>query len=99
MNGVPELAFLNTSKNIVNGTAKYVKGSGSNILTFEYIVQSLDNAMDIDVVSLDLKTATIKDGVGNSAIIAIPTGSLSANKDLSIDNIAHVIVDFDNFRP
>ena len=70
----------------------YSSGSGTDTLTWDYIVWSGNNSSDLDVQSataLALNGGTIKDVAGNNATLTLPTpgetNSLSANKDLVID--------------
>lgn len=70
----------------------YVGGNGTSTLTFSYTVQSGDVTSDLDYAStfaLALNGGTIKDDVGNNAILTLASpgaaGSLGANKDIVID--------------
>jgi hypothetical protein len=74
--------------------AFYASGSGSNTLSFLYIVQAGDTSPDLDQLSagaLTLNGGTIQDAAGNNAILylAAPgaTGSLGANAQLVIDGM------------
>ncbi|MEP7171962.1 MAG: Ig-like domain-containing protein [Aestuariivirga sp.] len=62
--GLPSLA-LNSG-----GTATYVGGTGTNILTFTYTVSAGQNTADLAISSLGLNGSTIKDAAGNSADLA-----------------------------
>ena len=69
----------------------YASGSGSDTLIFTYTVASDHNTADLEYVStnaLSLNGGTIKDSVGNDAILTLPapgtSGSLSFNKDIII---------------
>ncbi|MES2944659.1 MAG: VCBS repeat-containing protein, partial [Pseudomonadota bacterium] len=75
--------------------ASYLSGSGTNTLTFKYIVQAGDTSADLDYKSsaaLALNGGTIQDAAGNNAILALAapgaTGSLAANAALVIDTTA-----------
>ncbi|MEB3360598.1 MAG: VCBS repeat-containing protein, partial [Synechococcaceae cyanobacterium] len=75
--------------------ATYWSGSGSDTLSFRYIVQAGDSSNDLDQLSssaLRLNGGTIRDAAGNNAILtlAVPgaPGSLAANADLVIDTKA-----------
>ena len=75
--------------------ATYSSGSSSNVLVFNYTVQSGDNTSDFDYKasnSFSLNSGTIKDIVNYDATLTIPSpgssGSLSANKAIIIDNTA-----------
>lgn len=62
------------------GSAAYIAGSGSNVLTFIYTVAAGENAADLAVLGMALNEATILDGAGNDAnlsgAIANPAGTL-----------------------
>ncbi|RZI44816.1 DUF4347 domain-containing protein [Herbaspirillum sp. HC18] len=75
--------------------ATYVSGSGSSTLTFEYTVQTGDNAADLDyasVTALALNGAAIRDAAGHGADLSLPapgaTGSLANGKAIVIDGLA-----------
>ncbi|RZI56564.1 MAG: hypothetical protein EOP14_05700, partial [Pseudomonas sp.] len=79
---------LNTSP---SRTATYVNGTGTTVLNFTYTVQAGDTSADLNYAStgaLTLNTATIKDSVGNNAVLTLPglvaAGSLGTNKNLNI---------------
>ncbi|MBN2322666.1 MAG: VWA domain-containing protein [Spirochaetes bacterium] len=66
--------------------------SGLNTLVFRYTVQAGDTSADLDYTGTDAlepNGGTIKDGVGNNAVLILPapgaTGSLGANKQIVID--------------
>ncbi|WP_415409207.1 FG-GAP-like repeat-containing protein [Synechococcus sp. A10-1-5-9] len=78
----------------IDGKAIFTSGSGTNTLTFQYIVQDGDSSADLAQLSstaLELSGGTIKDAAGNNAILNLPNpgaaGSLSSNADLVIDGI------------
>ena len=78
----------------VDRPANYVSGSGTNVLTFGYVVLSGDNTFDLDYTNdtaLVLNNVTIIDDTSNNAniILAIPgtENSLGYNKDIRIDTI------------
>ncbi|MFN9631259.1 MAG: beta strand repeat-containing protein, partial [Cyanobacteriota bacterium] len=78
--------------------ATYSSGSGTDTLTFTYVVQAGDSSADLDAVSttsLQLNGGTIKDGAGNDASLTLPapgaSGSLGANAALVIDGVAPVV--------
>jgi len=80
------------------GTATYFSGSGTNTLTFTYIVASGDNSADLDytnTTALSLNGGAIKDGVNNDAVLILPTpggaNSLAGNKNLIIDTTAPTV--------
>ncbi|WP_415408409.1 Ig-like domain-containing protein [Synechococcus sp. W2B2] len=79
----------------IDRKAIFTSGSGTNTLTFQYIVQDGDSSADLDQLSssaLALNGGTIQDAAGNNAILNLPNpgaaGSLSSNADLVIDGIA-----------
>lgn len=74
--------------------AVYAGGSGSNILTFNYTIQSGDNTNDLDYASynaLSLNGGSIFGATGD-AVLVLPkpnitgSGSLGDNEDIRIDN-------------
>jgi fibronectin-binding autotransporter adhesin len=89
--GTPQLTLeTGTTDQIIN----YSSGSGSSTLTFNYTVQPGDVNGDLDYVattSLALNGGTIKNAVGNAAILTLPApgaaNSLGANKALVVDGI------------
>ncbi|HSB56404.1 MAG TPA: Ig-like domain-containing protein, partial [Nitrosopumilaceae archaeon] len=75
--------------------ANYVSGSGTNTLTFNYLVQAGDASADLNYVatnSLTLNGGTIIDASLNNAVLTLPaTGaanSLAGNKAIVIDTAA-----------
>lgn len=83
--GTPQLA-LNSG-----GIANYLSGSGTNTLTFQYIVLAGHSSADLDYVStfaLTLNGGTIRDAAGNNAVLTLAApgapGSLGANKNIVI---------------
>ncbi len=71
--------------------ATYSSGSGSNIIAFNYLIQSGDASSHLDYVSvnsLTLNGGTIKDTNNNDADLTLPVpgnpGSLGANKNIII---------------
>ncbi len=90
--GVPTL-LLETGS--IDRNAIYVSGSGSNTLTFSYVVQAGDVAADLDYQStaaLALNGATIRSAGNNDAILVLPVlggaDSLAGNSDILIDGAA-----------
>ncbi|MEM7556367.1 MAG: DUF4347 domain-containing protein, partial [Cyanobacteria bacterium P01_A01_bin.84] len=89
--GTPQLTL---ETGTIDRIVDYVNGSGTNILTFSYIVEADDESLDLDYLSntaLTLNNGSIQDGSGNDAILTLPnpgtTGSLGDNKDIIIDGI------------
>jgi hypothetical protein len=94
--GTPQL-LLETGATDRNAT--YASQSGSTTLVFNYTVQTGDTSNDLDYVatsSLTLNGGTIKDAVGNNAILTLPSpgaaGSLSANKNIIIVTLTSISV-------
>ncbi|HLO50635.1 MAG TPA: ELWxxDGT repeat protein [Kamptonema sp.] len=84
--GTPNLTLNN------GGTATYASGSGTNTLTFNYIVAAGQNTTDLDqasVSALSLNSGTIKDVANNDATLTVPApgaaNSLGGNKNIAID--------------
>src|SRR5204863_49914 len=86
--GTPRLTLeTGASDAVVN----YASGSGTTTLTFSYTVAVGHASGDLDYVSasaLALNGGTIKDTVGQNAVLTLPApgaaGSLGANKDLQV---------------
>ena len=81
-----------------DGVGVYSSGSGGKVLSFNYTVDASHNTPDLAYVSttaLALNGGTMKDMVGLNADLTLPTpgvaGSLSSNKNISIDNISPTI--------
>ena len=90
--GTPSLALNN------GGTATYASGSGTNTLTFNYVVLSGDSAVDLDYASasaLALNGGTIGDFAANAAVLTLAApgdaGSLGANKDIAINTVSPTV--------
>jgi hypothetical protein len=74
--------------------AVYSSGSSTSTLTFTYTVEAGDTSSDLNYVttsSLVLNSGTIKDVVGNNAILTLPAlgggNSISGNKNLIIATV------------
>lgn len=101
--GIPTLT-LETGTN--DTKAIYTSGSGTDTLTFNYIIAAGDTSGDLDYVgtnSLMLNGATITGAVGD-ANLALPypgsAGSLGANKKIVIDNgVAPSLLSFTRQSP
>ncbi|NDI35194.1 hypothetical protein EPK97_10550 [Chengkuizengella sediminis] len=72
--------------------AKYISGTGTNTLTFEYIVETGDLTPDLEYTgtgALELNNGSILDNLDNSANVTLPIigggNSLSDLKDIVID--------------
>ena len=86
--GVPTIT-LNSG-----GTASYTSGSGTNLLSFTYIVGAGQSSADLDYTSasaLALSVGTIKDAATNAAVLTLPApgavGSLGFNKNIVINAV------------
>lgn len=79
--GTPELQLND------NEVATYQSGSGGTALTFSYTVLAGDNSADLQVQSLLLNGGTIKDGLGNDAVV---TG-VATDLNLVIDTTAPAV--------
>jgi hypothetical protein len=81
--GTPTLA-LNS-----NGTAKYVSGSGSNTLQFDYTVAAGQSAADLAITGFNL--GGVKDTAGNAVNLSgaptQPAGTLAINAPASPTNL------------
>jgi hypothetical protein len=82
--GTPYLALND------GGKATYTAGSGSDALTFTYVVAPGQNTSDLAVNRLALNGGTIKDDAGNNAVLLGAAGSLSGI--LQIDTVAPKIL-------
>uniref|UniRef100_UPI000DE2FB18 Ig-like domain-containing protein n=1 Tax=Pectobacterium peruviense TaxID=2066479 RepID=UPI000DE2FB18 len=89
--GVPTL-LLETGA--FDRVATYVAGSGSNTLTFEYIVHSGDLSADLNYAStsaLSLNGATVQDNANRTAVLTLPglnsLNSLAAQKAIVVDGV------------
>lgn len=87
--GAPELTL---ETGATDRQAIYQSGSGSDTLTFRYVVQSGDLSTDLDyaaTTSLALAGGTITHSGGTAAVLTLPapntTGSLRANAALVVD--------------
>ncbi|MCT7991379.1 Ig-like domain-containing protein [Laspinema olomoucense] len=87
--GNPELS-LNSG-----GTATYTSGSGTNTLTFNYIVAAGQNVVDLDATAFVLAGGTIKDTLGNDAALTLPaagaTSSLGGAKNIAVDTVVPTV--------
>ncbi|MDB4738258.1 gliding motility-associated C-terminal domain-containing protein [Flavobacteriaceae bacterium] len=74
--------------------ATYVSGSGTNSLTFSYVVQAGDDKIDFSTSqttpTINLNGSTIQDFAGNNASLNLPTSispnSLSSLKNITLDS-------------
>ena len=95
-NGLPQIT-LETGP--VNAVVDYSRGSGTNALTFDYIIVRDHASEDLDYINttaLSLNGGIISDLSSNSAVLTLPapsaSGSLSANKDLIVDGIIPTVI-------
>ena len=63
--GTPTLALND------GGTATYTGGSGSNALTFSYTVAAGQNTSGLAATAVNLNSATVADGAGNTANLSL----------------------------
>jgi hypothetical protein len=81
----------------------YASGSGTNILTFNYIVHAGDTSSDLDYVATNSLVGTIKDLANNDAILTLPSpgapGSLGFYKAIVIDTTAPTVDTFTATSP
>jgi hypothetical protein len=101
--GVPTVSL-----NVNNRAANYLSGSGTNILSFEYIPQTGDNAVALDYSSttaLSANSGQITDLAGNDAILTLPSpgapeslsGSITAVIDTNASDSPSAINDGDYY--
>ncbi|WP_313386656.1 MBG domain-containing protein, partial [Chishuiella sp.] len=95
-NGIPKL-LLETG--LVDRSAEYISGTGTNTLTFIYNIQQGDLNENLEynsTSSLSLNGSTIKSSSLIDAVLLLPEpkekGSLSANKNIVIDGVRPVVV-------
>ena len=95
--GTPQLTL---ETGTTDRTVNYTSGSGTNTLTFDYIVQAGDTSPDLDYTSttaLALNGGTIKDAATNDATLTLATpgtaGSLGANNVIVIDTTAPTVIE------
>ncbi|MED5266789.1 MAG: T9SS type A sorting domain-containing protein, partial [Candidatus Neomarinimicrobiota bacterium] len=89
VSGTPQLV-LETGYD--DAIVDYNSGSGGNVLTFLYTVQSSDNSLDLEYHTsnpLNLNSGSIIDTAGNNALLPMPSigsgNSLSDNKDIFVN--------------
>jgi hypothetical protein len=85
VSGIPKLIL---STGAIARLAAYASGSGTDTLTFTYVVQANDASSDLDYATTTSLSGNISSG-GVPAVLTLPTpgsaGSLAANKALVID--------------
>ena len=93
--GTPQLTL---ETGTTDRTINYASGSGTNSLTFTYIVQAGDTTADLDynaTTALALNSGTIKDAAGNNATLTLASpgaaNSLGTNKAIVIDGVAPTV--------
>lgn len=81
-----------------NGTAGYVSGSGTTVLTFSYTVATGQNTPLLNATAITLNGGTILDATSTPANLALPAsgaaGSLGANNQIAIDTAAIEVVSY-----
>ena len=100
--GTPQLA-LNSA---ASRKANYASGSGTNTLVFAYVVQTGDNAADLDCTGSDalaLNGGTLKNGGGANLDLRLPPpgmpGSLGNNKDICVDAVRPTVTNVSSDKP
>jgi hypothetical protein len=101
--GTPQITVeTGTTDRAVN----YVSGSGSSALTFTYTIQAGDNSADLDYASttaLALNSGTIKDAVGNPALLTLVTpgqpNSISNAQAIVVDTLAPTVLSVSSSTP
>lgn len=90
--GTPKLTLETGS---VDQVVNYTSGSGTNTLTFDYIIQAGDTSSDLTYFAtnaLALSGGTIKNSLTLDAVLTLSsptaTGSLGANKAIVVDTTA-----------
>lgn len=93
--GTPQLTLETGASDAI---VSYLSGSGTNTLSFNYMIAAGENATDLDYVntsSLNLNGGTITDLAGNNATITLFTPgtahSLGSNKDIAVDTTAPTV--------
>jgi len=101
--GIPQLTLETGS---IDAVINYISGSGTDTLTFSYIVASGHTTSDLGYESmnaLSLNGGTIRDLAGNGANVTLPTpgslGSLSDNKDITLETISPTITNVSSSKP
>ena len=91
---------------VTDVVVNYTSGSGTSILTFNYIVAAGHTTADLDYVStaaLALNGGTIRDAGLNNATLTLAApgaaGSLGANKNLIIDTTAPTVINVTSSTP
>lgn len=84
VSGTPEIT-LNTGG---GGKALYSSGSGTNTLTFNYLVGAGQNSTALDASGIGALTGSIQDLAGNLASLTISIPSLLGMKSLDVDTTA-----------
>ena len=87
----------------IDAVIDYTGGSGTNTLIFTYTVASGHNSDDLEYISVNALSGTIRDLAGNDANMTLPAlgalGSLSDNKDIIIDAIAPIVSTVSSSKP
>jgi len=93
--GTPQITM---ETGTADGTGNYVSGTGTTVLSFDYIVASSHHSADLDyenTSALILNAGTLKDAQGNNATLTLAspgaTNSLGASKAILIDTAVPLI--------
>jgi len=93
--GTPQITM---ETGTADGTGNYVSGTGTTVLSFDYIVASGHHSADLDyenTSALILNAGTLKDAQGNNATLTLAspgaTNSLGASKAILIDTAVPLI--------
>ncbi|NBT27460.1 MAG: hypothetical protein EBT09_13145, partial [Actinobacteria bacterium] len=113
--GTPSLKIVVNSQTQETRLIPYTSGSGSSVLTFNYVIQAGDTSTDLDYFSataLEANGGTITDLAGNRdgdttsgpEVLTLPapgtTDSLGANKNIVIDTVKPTFaVTYSNANP
>ena len=96
--GTPRLTL---ETGLTDQVLDYASGTGTNTLTFTYVIQTGDTSSDLTYVatnSLALNGGTIKNSSNLDAVLTLPspaaTGSLGANKAIVVDTTLPTITSF-----
>eukprot|EP01029_Cantina_marsupialis_P015875 TRINITY_DN3502_c0_g1_i1.p1 TRINITY_DN3502_c0_g1~~TRINITY_DN3502_c0_g1_i1.p1 ORF type:complete len:7696 (+),score=2092.46 TRINITY_DN3502_c0_g1_i1:80-23167(+) len=88
--GLPSLSL---QTGVAFAAAMYKSGSGTSTLVFEYIVKSGDLSSDLDVLGTSALSGDIFDLAGNPVNLALASGDLASNSDVSVDGSAPYCVE------
>jgi len=96
--GTPRLTL---ETGLTDQVLDYASGTGTNTITFTYVIQTGDTSGDLTYVttnSLALNSGTIKNSANLDAVLTLPspaaTGSLGANKAIVVDTTLPTVTSF-----